>query len=121
MIAGKPIAPSANSSGKFSVARQLGLGVSRIVIDAGHGGHDPGASAFGISEAELVLDVALRLEKLLLQQPGIEVVLTRRTNDYLSLDERTGDRQSRVRGSVSFGARQRQRERHGAAASKPTS
>jgi N-acetylmuramoyl-L-alanine amidase len=89
VIAGKPLPPSANSSGKFSVARQLGLGVSRIVIDAGHGGHDPGASAFGISEAELVLDVTLRLEKLLLQQPGIEVVLTRRTNDYVSLDERT--------------------------------
>lgn len=89
VIIGKPIPPSANSSGKFSVARQLGLGVSRIVIDAGHGGHDPGASAFGLSEAELVLDVTLRLEKLLLQQPGMEVVLTRRTNDYLSLEERT--------------------------------
>jgi N-acetylmuramoyl-L-alanine amidase len=89
VIVGKPIPPSANSSGKFSVARQLGLGVSRIVIDAGHGGHDPGASAFGISEAELVLDVTLRLEALLLQQPGTEVVLTRRTNDFLPLEERT--------------------------------
>ena len=89
VIVGKPITPSANSSGKFSVARQLGLGVSRIVIDAGHGGHDPGASAFGISEAELVLDVVLRLEQLLQQQPGVEVVLTRRTNDYVSLEERT--------------------------------
>ena len=89
VIAGKPLSPSANSSGKYSVARQLGLGVSRIVIDAGHGGHDPGASAFGISEAELVLDVTLRLEKLLQEQPGIEVVLTRRTNEYVSLDERT--------------------------------
>jgi len=89
VIAGKPIAPSANSSGKFSVARQLGLGVSRIVIDAGHGGHDPGASAFGISESELVLDVTLRLEQLLRQQPGVEVVLTRRTNDFVSLEERT--------------------------------
>ena len=59
------------------------------MIDAGHGGHDPGASAFGISEAELVLDVTLRLEALLLQQPGTEVVLTRRTNDFLPLDERT--------------------------------
>ena len=88
-LAGKPIPPSANSSGKFSVARQLGLGVSRIVIDAGHGGHDPGASAFGISEAELVLDLSLRLEALLLQQPGTEVVLTRRTHDFLPLEERT--------------------------------
>ena len=89
VIAGKPIPPSANSSGKFSVARQLGLGVSRIVIDAGHGGHDPGASAFGISEAELVLDVTLRLEQLLQQQPGFDVVLTRRTNEYVTLEERT--------------------------------
>jgi N-acetylmuramoyl-L-alanine amidase len=89
VIAGKPLAPSANSSGKFSVARQLGLGVSRIVIDAGHGGHDPGASAFGISEAELVLDVTLRLEKLLQEQEGVEVVLTRRTNEYIALNERT--------------------------------
>jgi N-acetylmuramoyl-L-alanine amidase len=87
--AGKPIAPTANSSGKFSVARQLGLGVSRIVIDPGHGGHDPGAAAFAVSESELVLDVALRLEKLLQQQPGIEVVLTRRTDEYLGLEERT--------------------------------
>jgi N-acetylmuramoyl-L-alanine amidase len=84
-----PATPSPLLSGKFSVARQLGLGVSRIVIDPGHGGHDPGASAFSISEAELVLDVSLRLEALLQQQPGIEVVLTRRTNDYLSLEERT--------------------------------
>ena len=89
VIPGKPLTPSANSSGKFSVARQLGLGVSRIVIDAGHGGHDPGASAFGISEAELVLDVSLRLEKLLQQEDGVEVVLTRRTNEYLPLEERT--------------------------------
>jgi N-acetylmuramoyl-L-alanine amidase len=86
---GKPLTPSVNSGGSFSVARQLGLGVSRVVIDAGHGGHDPGASAFDITEAEVVLDIALQLEKLLLQQPGMEVVLTRRTNDFLPLDART--------------------------------
>ncbi len=85
----KPVAPATNSSGKFSVSRQLGLGVSRIVIDAGHGGHDPGASAHGISEAELVLDIALRLETLLAEQAGMDVVLTRRTNAFISLDERT--------------------------------
>jgi N-acetylmuramoyl-L-alanine amidase len=59
------------------------------VIDAGHGGHDPGASTTEITEAELVLDVTLRLEKLLQQQPGVEVVLTRRTNEFISLEERT--------------------------------
>jgi len=84
-----PTAPATNAGGDFSVARQLGLGVSKVVIDAGHGGHDPGATAFGISEAELVLDVALRLEKLLQQRPGFETVLTRRTDDYVTLEERT--------------------------------
>jgi N-acetylmuramoyl-L-alanine amidase len=84
-----PNLPSRNVAGGFSMARQLGLGVSRIVIDPGHGGHDPGAQANGISEAELVLDVALRLEKLLAKTAGIEVVLTRRTDDYIALQERT--------------------------------
>jgi N-acetylmuramoyl-L-alanine amidase len=88
-ISPAPVAPAVNTGGKFSVARQLGLSVSKIVIDAGHGGHDPGATAFGVSEAELVLDVALRLEKLLQQRPGFETVLTRRTDDYVTLEERT--------------------------------
>jgi N-acetylmuramoyl-L-alanine amidase len=81
--------PERNANGGFSLARQLGLGVSRIVIDPGHGGHDPGAMGNGVSEAELVLDVALRLEKLLQKQPGIDVVLTRRTDDFIPLPERT--------------------------------
>jgi N-acetylmuramoyl-L-alanine amidase len=84
-----PLAPSANSSGSFSLARQLGLGVARIVIDPGHGGHDPGAIANKAKEAELVLDIALRLEALLRKQQGIEVVLTRRTDTYVALEERT--------------------------------
>ena len=85
-----PLTPSVNSGGTFSVARQLGLGVSKVVIDAGHGGHDPGATAFGITESELVLDVALRLEKLLQARPGFETVLTRRADEYITLEERTG-------------------------------
>ena len=84
-----PMAATANGAGGFSMARQLGLGVSRIVIDAGHGGHDPGVLGKGLTEAALVLDVALRLEKLLLKEPGIEVVLTRRTDVYIPLEERT--------------------------------
>lgn len=78
-----------NLTGGFSIARQLGLSVSRIVIDAGHGGHDPGAKGRGVSEAELVLDVALRLEKLLQKVPGVEVILTRRTDEFIPLPERT--------------------------------
>ena len=72
-----------------SMARQLGLGVSRIVIDPGHGGHDPGAKGKGVTEAELVLDVALRLEKLLEKVAGVEVILTRRTDEFIPLQERT--------------------------------
>ena len=82
-------APSRNLAGGFSIARQLGLSVSRIVIDPGHGGHDPGAKGGGTSEAELVLDVSLRLAKLLETVPGLEVVLTRKTDDYVPLQERT--------------------------------
>jgi N-acetylmuramoyl-L-alanine amidase len=84
-----PSLPSANANGQFSLARQLGLGISRIVIDAGHGGHDPGARANGLSEAELVLDVAQRLAKLLRQQPGVEVVMTRDRDVFIPLEERT--------------------------------
>ncbi|MDR1989294.1 MAG: N-acetylmuramoyl-L-alanine amidase [Acidobacteriaceae bacterium] len=78
-----------NTVGGFSIARQLGMGVSRIVIDPGHGGHDPGTKDGDTSEADLVLDVALRLEKLLRAVPGLEIVLTRRSDTYVSLQERT--------------------------------
>jgi N-acetylmuramoyl-L-alanine amidase len=80
--------PSAPTGG-LSIARQLGLGVSRIVIDPGHGGHDPGAKGKAVTEAELVLDVALRVEKLLRKIDGVEVILTRRTDDFVPLPERT--------------------------------
>jgi N-acetylmuramoyl-L-alanine amidase len=85
----KPAPPAITSRGDYSLARQLGLGVSRIVIDAGHGGHDPGAQAHGVAEADLVLDVAHRLEKLLRQHEEIDVVLTRRSDEFIPLEERT--------------------------------
>jgi N-acetylmuramoyl-L-alanine amidase len=84
-----PAVPASNSNGKFSLSRQLGLGVSRVVIDAGHGGHDPGAHGNGITESELTLDVALRVQKLLQKQPGIDVVMTRDSDVYIPLEERT--------------------------------
>jgi N-acetylmuramoyl-L-alanine amidase len=91
LVATSRSAPSAPAppAGGFSMARQLGLGVSRIVIDPGHGGHDPGASAKGTTEAELVLDVSLRLQKLLEKERGVEVILTRRTDEFVPLQERT--------------------------------
>ena len=84
-----PVPPTANSTGSFSLSRQLGLGIARIVIDPGHGGHDPGAQANGLSEAEVTLDIALRLEKLLAKQSGVQVVLTRRDDTFVQLQERT--------------------------------
>jgi N-acetylmuramoyl-L-alanine amidase len=89
ITAPSPTLPSANKDGSFSLARQLGLGVSRIVIDAGHGGHDPGAQGNGLSESELTLDVAQRLSRLLQKQPGVEVVMTRSTDVFIPLEERT--------------------------------
>jgi len=84
-----PSVPAANSNGQFSLSRQLGLGISRVVIDAGHGGHDPGARSNGLDEAELVLDVAQRLKKLFDKQPGMDVVMTRDSDVFIPLDERT--------------------------------
>jgi N-acetylmuramoyl-L-alanine amidase len=86
---GPTASPAKNVAGGFSIARQLGLSVSRIVIDPGHGGHDTGAKGRGVTEADLVLDVALRLEALLQKVPGIEVILTRRTDEFIPLPERT--------------------------------
>jgi N-acetylmuramoyl-L-alanine amidase len=75
------------SRGPVSLARQLGLGASRIVIDPGHGGHDPGALGEGVSEADVVLDVAIRLEALLVAS-GVDVMLTRRSDEFVPLDKR---------------------------------
>jgi N-acetylmuramoyl-L-alanine amidase len=84
-----PAPPAATRNGEIPLGRQLGLGVSRIVIDAGHGGHDPGAIANGVTEAEVTLDVAQRLAKLLTAIGGFQVVLTRDSNEFISLEERT--------------------------------
>jgi N-acetylmuramoyl-L-alanine amidase len=85
-----PAAPAANRSGQYSLARQLGLQARRIVIDAGHGGHDPGTiGRAGLQEKDLVLDVAQRLEKLLREQLGAEVVMTRASDVFIPLEERT--------------------------------
>ena len=84
-----PATPTPNSRGGFSIARQLGLRIGRVVIDPGHGGSDPGALGTDISEAAITLDVALKLEALLAQSAGLDVVLTRRTDAYVGLQERT--------------------------------
>jgi len=70
------------------LAPQLQSGVGRVVLDPGHGGRDPGARAAELKEAALVLDVATRLETRLTSETGIEVVLTRRDDVYVTLRDR---------------------------------
>ncbi len=59
-----------------------------IVIDAGHGGHDPGASGDGFQEKHVVLGLAQALRDALLAQGGIRVALTRDDDRFLPVEER---------------------------------
>ena len=58
-----------------------------IVIDAGHGGKDPGAIFSNIQEKSLNLDIAKRLRKLL-EAEGYEIIMTRTTDEFIELEER---------------------------------
>jgi N-acetylmuramoyl-L-alanine amidase len=81
-------APTA--SGERSLIRALGLKIGKIVVDAGHGGHDTGTiGPNGLQEKDLVLDVALRLGKLLEEKLGAEVVYTRDDDTFIPLETRT--------------------------------
>lgn len=78
------------SSGGSSLTRALGLKLNRIVLDAGHGGHDQGTSGTkGLLEKELVLDVTLRLGKLIEEGLGAEVIYTRSDDTFIPLEGRT--------------------------------
>ena len=80
----------ASSNATLSLTRALGLKINRIVIDAGHGGHDDGTiGPHGVLEKDVVLDVALRLATLLQTRLGTEVVLTRSDDTFVPLTERT--------------------------------
>jgi len=90
-VKGEPTAaPPPTADGETSLMRALGLKIGRIVIDAGHGGHDSGTlGAGGIEEKDVVLDVALRLGKLLHDRLGAEVVYTRDDDTFVPLETRT--------------------------------
>ena len=78
------------SAGDRSLIRALGLKIGRIVIDAGHGGHDTGTiGPEGLQEKDLVLDVALRLGRLLETKLGAEVIFTRDDDTFIPLETRT--------------------------------
>lgn len=78
------------SLGERSLVRALGLKIGRIVVDAGHGGHDTGTiGPSGFKEKDLVLDVSLRLGKLLENKMGADVVYTRDDDTFIPLETRT--------------------------------
>jgi len=72
-----------------SIASQLGLKVRRVVVDAGHGGRDTGAvGPHGVREKDLALAIAKKVAARLTAL-GFQVVMTRKGDAFLSLDERT--------------------------------
>jgi len=89
-IAGTPVEAAPPTANGETLMRALGLKIGRIVIDAGHGGHDSGTlGAGGIEEKDVVLDVALRLGKLLHDRLGAEIVYTRADDTFIPLETRT--------------------------------
>ncbi len=89
-IAAAPRPARPARDGTRSLTRALGLRIGRVVLDPGHGGHDQGTKGpSGLLEKELVLDVAQRLGALIEERLGGEVVFTRRTDEFVPLEERT--------------------------------
>jgi N-acetylmuramoyl-L-alanine amidase len=74
-----------------SLAKQLALGVRRVVVDPGHGGKDYGAPGYlkGVHEKQVSLQIARRLAKKIKAELGLEVILTRNRDRFLTLEERT--------------------------------
>jgi N-acetylmuramoyl-L-alanine amidase len=78
------------AAGDRSLTRALGLKIGKIVIDAGHGGHDTGTiGPNGLCEKDVVLDVAKRLGRLLETRLGAEVIYTRQDDTFIPLETRT--------------------------------
>ena len=89
-LAEPPKPASATSRGQRNLIRALGLKVGRVVIDAGHGGHDTGSiGPGGLREKDLVLDIASRLGELIQSRLGAEVIHTRTDDQFIPLKERT--------------------------------
>jgi N-acetylmuramoyl-L-alanine amidase len=83
-------APSPARGRHAPAATRERSGSLKIVLDAGHGGKDPGARGVnGVLEKEVVLAIALELRDLLQRMTGVKVVLTRDRDVFLSLEERT--------------------------------
>jgi N-acetylmuramoyl-L-alanine amidase len=75
---------------KLSLAQQLGLGVKSIIIDAGHGGKDKGAiGKNNVYEKDLNLKIARKLSQKIQQNLGLETFMTRDSDRFIPLEERT--------------------------------
>lgn len=85
-----PRAADVTAAGRFSLTRALGLKLERVLIDAGHGGHDTGSiGRGGLLEKDVVLDIALRLGRLVEERLAAEVIQTRTGDTFVPLEERT--------------------------------
>jgi N-acetylmuramoyl-L-alanine amidase len=82
---------TAGEIGVSALARQFALGVRRIIVDPGHGGKDYGAPGYlkGVHEKDVVLEISKKLAEKIQKDLGCEVILTRTTDRYLTLEERT--------------------------------
>jgi N-acetylmuramoyl-L-alanine amidase len=77
-------------SGYIQGAYKSSTGISTIILDAGHGGKDPGAVVGRAREKDIVLDIALRLGKLMKQGlPDVKVIFTRQGDYFVPLFERS--------------------------------
>lgn len=83
-----PLAASVAAGGAGELIEQLGLTVQTVMIDAGHGGKDPGAVAWGLEEKDIVLSLALKVGQRL-KAKGFKVLYTRTTDVFIPLEERT--------------------------------
>jgi len=89
-LPGPPRSAQRDSRGSRSLIRALGLKIERVVIDPGHGGHDTGTiGPTGLKEKDVVLDLALRLGRLVNERLGSQVIFTRTDDTYVSLEART--------------------------------
>jgi N-acetylmuramoyl-L-alanine amidase len=78
-----------NNGERLSLSSQLGLKIKTIAIDAGHGGHDPGAiGRSGLREKMVTLDIAKRLAVLVKDRLGCNVVMTRDKDTFIPLEQR---------------------------------
>lgn len=84
-----PVPPEEQGTAALSLKRALGLKVKTLVIDAGHGGHDPGATALGLEEKDVALKIARHLRQVFRERrPEIAVGMTREADVFVPLEQR---------------------------------